>query len=314
MNRKIFIFTLAVFFTLSVSSWAVQLPTASDAPITTNITVYGSMLFFGDATGNLSAVNNYEQVWSVKFTDSVCIGSPAVQGDKVIFTQRTGEVTCLNTSDGSLVWQYVPPFTESSTEGLNDGAAIGDGRVYAAFTSGTLRALDLESGKELWNYTSEQGLRTAPTYSDGLVLLGEYNGLFSMIDAKTGKRLNGGGAGGAVNTPSVSGGNVYYSAWDGSVHAVQIKNVIPLWSAKVGEPATTPPVISDGIVFVGTASGKITALNQNDGAILWEHSTQGGQLILSVSGGDISAETEDGRKVVLNAKTGKLIITVKDKE
>ena len=308
MIRKVLILTLAVFFTLSASSWAEQSPNAPAVdPVTENVTVSGSMLFFGDSMGNLSAVGNYVQVWSVNYDESSCIGYPAVQDDKVIFSQSTGEITCLNTSDGSLLWRYAPSSKESANEYLNDGAAIGDGRVYAAFTSGELRAFDLETGQVLWSYKSEQGLRTAPAYSEGLVLLGEYNGLFSIIDAETGKRLNGGGAGGAVNTPSVGDGRVYYSAWDGSVHAVQLDGVIPLWDAKAGEPVTTAPVIADGLVVVGTASGKIVALGQSDGAKLWEYDSQGGQLRLSVSSGKVSAGTENGRTLVLEAKTGKLI-------
>ena len=275
--------------------------------ITTGTAVSGDILMFGDALGIFSAVssNSQTQLWTYQAGDSTSVGTPAVCGDTVIFAQVTGEITCLKISDGSLVWKYAPAFKVSTNAGLNDGVAVGDGRVYAAFMNGELKALDLKTGKPLWSYSSDQGLRTAPAYSDGMVFLGEYNGLFSMLDAETGKRINGGGAGGAVNTPSVSDGNVYYSAWDGSVHAVRIKGVIPLWSAKVSEPVTTSPVIDDGRVFVGTASGKVAALNQKDGAILWEHATQGGQLRLSASGGRVSVNTEDGRNIVLDAETGK---------
>ena len=306
MNRKVFILIAVIFSALHFSLWAY--PAHAD-DISSIVISSGNILFTGDSMGNLSAVDrsSLTEIWSHSYSDSSCIGTPIVTDSKVIFTQAAGEITCLNISDGSLIWQYIPAFNESEAEGLNDGAATGDGRVYAAFISGELRAFDLETGKLLWHYKSEQGLRTAPAYSDGLVFLGEYNGIFSIIDASSGERINGGGAGGAVNTPSVSAGNVYYSAWDGSVHAVQIKAVIPLWNAKLSEPVTTPPVISEGLVIVGTASGKIVALNQNDGAALWEYSSHGGQLRLSINAGKIFAATEDGRHLVLDAKTGKLI-------
>ena len=129
-----------------------------------------------------------------------------------------------------------------------------------------------------------------------------------MLDAKSGKRLNGGGAGGAINTPAVNGGNVYYTSWDGSIHAVQIKDVIPLWDANVKAPIATAPSISGGIIVGGTATGKIFALNEKDGSLLWEHSTNGGAVPVRpvISGNRVIAGTGDGRVVILNAETGKL--------
>ena len=300
---------LTTLFLLAVSAGEAleqsPVPIIDGGPV--SVAASGDIILTGDSLGNLSAIRNYAEIWNVNYSDSSCIGTPAILDGQVVFAQVTGEITCLNISDGSLVWRYVPVVSEYSYEGLNDGVALGDGRVYAAFMSGNLRALDFESGRVLWTYESKQGLRTAPAYSEGLVLLGEYNGLFSIIDAESGKRLNGGGAGGAVNTPSVSDGRVYYSAWDGSVHAVQLDGVIPLWDAKAGEPVTTAPVIAEGLVVVGTASGKIVALGQSDGAKLWEYDSQEGQLRLSVSSGRVSAGTENGRTLVLEAKTGKLI-------
>ena len=299
MNRKVFILAVLLLSALPFSSYALP----------PNAALSGSTLLFGDELGTLSAVDSrtHEQLWSRQESDASCVGVPAVSGDRVVFAQATGEVSCLKVSDGSLLWRYVPPFDETATEGLNDGVIVGDGKVYAAFTSGKLRAFGLEDGRIAWVYEAKQGLRTAPAYSEGLVLLGEYDGRFSIIDAETGDRLNGGGAGGAVNTPVVSQGNVYYSAWDGSVHAVQLKDVIPLWSTKLSEPVTTSPVVAEGLVVVGTASGKVAALGRDDGAKLWEYDSQGSQLTLSVSNGRVFVSTEDGRTLMLEAKTGQLI-------
>ena len=307
MNRKvlIFSFTILLALTLSVLPAAAQRPIARvDNFITSGVASSGGTYFFGDSIGTFYASSK----WSYDAGSSTIIGTPVVQGGNVIFTQAEGMITCLNISDRSLVWQYAPEGGELNA-GLNDGAAVGDGKVYAAFTTGELKAFDLATGQELWTYTAEQGLRTAPAYYDGLVMLGEYNGLFSMIDAQSGERVNGGGAGGAINTPVINGGNVYYSAWDGSVNAVQVKNVIPLWTAKAGEPITSSPAIGGGLLAVSTATGKIVAFSLEDGAKLWEYASQGGDAGKSpvVRNGHVFAGTGDGRVLVLDAKNGRLI-------
>ncbi|MBQ7153934.1 MAG: PQQ-binding-like beta-propeller repeat protein [Synergistaceae bacterium] len=311
MKRKALIIALILSLT-AITASAVQRPVARiDSQITTGIAVSGSLVMFGDSVGKFYALDSSTKSykWASETEGSSAIGIPAVQGNSAVFAQSDGHIYCLRISDGETIWSYEPEFSESETEGLSDGPVIGGEYVYAAFSSGTLRALNLKNGKVAWTYKAEQGLRTAPAYGGGLVLLGEYNGIFSMIDAKTGKRVNGGGAGGAINSPAVNGGNVYYSAWDGSVHAVQIKDVIPLWDSKVGEPITTAPVISDGLIVVCTATGKVIALDEKNGSILWQYSSQGGDSGVrpSIRGDKVFAGTGDNRVIVLNAGTGKLI-------
>lgn len=311
MKPKVLILSFVLLIALPFTSFAAQqVLTRVDTPITSGVAASGKSIFFGDAIGNFFAVDIQTggQRWSCNYSDTAITGIPAVHGDNVVFAYVTGEIICLKISDGSLVWKYSPVLSESVNEDLNDGVAIGGGKVYAAFTTGELKAIDLKSGNVSWSYKAEQGLRSAPAYHDGLVLLGEYNGLFSIINAKNGKRLNGGGAGGAINTPAVHNGNVYYTAWDGSVHAVKIKDVIPLWDAEVGEPISTAPVVGEGLVVVETASGKIFALEEKSGAILWKFDSQGGEdgTRPAISGGRVLTGTGDGRILVLNASNGKL--------
>ena len=311
MKRKVFILALTALFIFPFTSYAAQRVLANvDTHITTGVAVSGNTVFFGDTEGHMTAVNSSTQaeLWEYKDSDTTPIGTPAIVDGNVIFAKVTGEIFCLKISDGELLWKYTPALSESVNEGLNDGVAAGGGKVYAAFTTGELRALDLKNGHVLWTYKAEQGLRTAPAYANELVLVGEYNGLFSMIDAKTGERVNGGGAGGAINTPVVNAGNVYYSAWDGSVHAVQIKDVIPLWNTKVGEPITTAPVIFDGVMYFGTASGKVFALDQKNGATLWQYDSQGGQILArpAASANRVFVGTGDDKIVMLDPATGKL--------
>ena len=152
-------------------------------------------------------------------------------------------------------------------------------------------------------------MRTSPAYSNGLIFLGEYNGIFNILDSKTGKKVNGGGAGGAVNTPAINNGNVYFSSWDGSVQAVKIKSVIPLWNTNVNDPVTTSPAISGGLIAVGTGRGLVIVLDEDSGDIIWNFDTQNGNVSAKpiIANGKVFACPEGGNVYELNAKTGRLI-------
>ncbi len=193
MKRKI-ILSIIVVLILAVSSsafdgeekWHIKL----DTPISSGIAVSENILLLGDMSGKFYALDKEtgKELWSYYGTGTIC-GVPSVVFGQVVFAQADGEITCLNISDGSKVWSNSPGDYGAM---LSDGTAYGDGRVFASRNDGKLYALSIKNGKELWTYTAKQALRTAPAYSEGIVFLGEYDGIFSMIDGETGNRLNGG--------------------------------------------------------------------------------------------------------------------------
>ncbi|MBQ9904417.1 MAG: PQQ-binding-like beta-propeller repeat protein [Synergistaceae bacterium] len=324
MKRKIFLSVLLVFaMAVSASAfsgrevWTLQF----DSPITSGISVSGNMLFCGTETGKCFAINRNtgRPVWEYK-ADNTIYGVPAVVGGNVIFAQGSGELTCLKIADGSHVWSSggiggTNTEGRAVNDGLSDGAAVGGGLVYVSKDDRKVHAFNENDGRTAWTYTtSDQGVRCAPTYADGMLFVGEYDGIFSILDAKTGKRLNGGGAGGAINTPTAANGNVYFSAWDGSVNAVKIKGVEPLWSVNIRDTITTQPEVSGGRIFVGTGRGAIVALDEKTGRTLWRFNTNIGSISAKpvAADGVVFAGAEMGGMLVLDAKTGKHVGTLTD--
>lgn len=314
MSKKFCVFALVfVLLFTGIASAALAAGRAvwsfkTDAGISGNIAVAGDLILAGDASGKFYAVNKNtgRLAWSQAGKNSI-VGTPAVSGSSVVVSYADGTIACLNLNNGSVIW-----LKEAAIEGVGltvvDGAAIGDGKVYIARGDGVLYALNLTNGQTVWTYkTDSYELRTAPSFAENYVLLGEQNGKFDMIDPKTGKRVTGGGAGGAVNTPVVSNGDVYFSSWDGSVQRVQIKGVIPKWNSKVGDPITTKPVIAGSRVFVGTANGFIFALSAEGGNILWRYETNGGSIEVTPVFADsaLYIVTGQGSLLALDAATGR---------
>ena len=297
--------------------WRLQL----DSPVTSGIAVSGNTLFFGTETGRIHAVNTNTGriIWDYK-SDNTIYGTPSVIGGKVIFAKADGELLALNGADGGFIWAAGGVGGRDTrghavNDGLTDGTSAGGGLVYVSKADKKVHAFSDTDGRTAWTYTtSEQGVRAAPMYSDGLVFVGEYDGIFSIIDAKTGKRLNGGGAGSAINTPSVSNGNVYFSSWDGSVNAVKIKGVVPLWHVNIRDTITTQPEIASGKIVVGTGRGAVVALDEKTGRTLWRYNTNGGSISAKplVADGVVLAGAETGSVYVLDMNTGRVLGTVGD--
>ena len=317
--KRFLIFTLALFLSLMTVSNALAFQNKQvwrykvDIGVTGGIAISENTLFAGDLSGKFYAVqkSNGRLKWNYAGTNTVT-GTPVLIGNEyVIFAQEDGTITCLDANNGEEIW-IIEPETERDT--VVSGAVLGDGKVFISRSNGKLCAYDESDGHLLWEYESKlQDLRNAPAIGDGYVFLGEQNGLMSILNPQTGERVNGGGAGGPINTPIVNGGNVYYSSWTGSVYAVKIKDVIPLWEISVQEPITTAPSFGDNKLFVGTASGKIIAIAAGNGDISWTFETGGANVAVPPVYGDglVFCGASEGNIYVLNAETGKVKFTIK---
>lgn len=323
--RKAFVSALVLVCIMATSAsafsgnerWSFE----ADSSITSGIAVSGSTVFFGTETGKIYAVNakTGREIWNYK-ADNTIYGTPSIVRDMVVFAQGSGELLAFKTTAGGLVWTAGGVGGRDTegyrvNDGLSDGASAGGGLVYVSKDDRKVHAFSDRDGRTVWAYmTGDQGVRVTPAYADGLVFVGEYDGIFSILDAKTGKRLNGGGAGGAINTPTVANGNVYFSAWDGSMNAVKIKGVEPLWNVNIHDVITTQPEISSGKIVVGTGRGAIVALDEKTGRTLWKFDTNGGNVNAKpvIADGVVFAGAETGALCVLDLNTGRQAGTLGD--
>ncbi len=116
-----------------------------------------------------------------------------------------------------------------------------DNRVFAADRRGVVKALDIDTGKEIWS-----------------VDLSEKTGFLS---SNLPALLSGGVA--------VADGKVYVGSEKAQVFALSADDGTVAWQAKVAGEALSMPVISDGLVLIHTSNGMLQALSQTDGSIKW---------------------------------------------
>ncbi|WP_413737512.1 outer membrane protein assembly factor BamB [Sodalis sp. RH21] len=116
-----------------------------------------------------------------------------------------------------------------------------DNRVFAADRHGVVKALDIDTGKEIWS-----------------VDLSEKTGFLSR---NLPALLSGGLA--------VANGHVFVGSEKAQVYALNAEDGTVAWQAKVAGEALSTPVISDGLVLVHTSNGMLQGLNETDGAVKW---------------------------------------------
>lgn len=169
-------------------------------------------------------------------------------------------------------------------------------RLFAVDEEGLLVALDRSKGKKLWQKKLKEPVGSGVGVYGGQLYLGTLNGEVLAFSADTGAELWRAEVSSEILAPPQSNGQVAVAqTQDGRLFGFDASNGDQIWMQEVPVPAltlrgTATPVVTDTAVYAGFASGKMMALNVQDGTLLWEQ-----RVALS------SGRTELERVVDINA-------------
>ncbi len=167
---------------------------------------------------------------------------PAIFDGKIYFANAV-YFTCMDTDDGSIIWQT------PSTEGQShwDAPLVVNGRVYLATYNEGLRCLDAETGTLYWTYDED---------SDAYI-----TGLAYWVD------------------PSDDHVVIYQGSAFSTSGCLAIKDMGSAPS-KMWESAAAyydaSPVYNEGVVYIGNTSGTLYGFDCETGSIVFTQAIQGG--------------------------------------
>jgi outer membrane protein assembly factor BamB len=159
--------------------------------------------------------------------------------------------------------------------GLQQTPAVDGGRVYTAAVEGGVRAFDLQTGKQAWQYKSDLRLSGGPGAGQGLVVVGTLDGQVVALDAATGaEKWQVKVPNEVISAPAIAQGLVFVRTNDGRVSALSAETGERRWFWTHELPSLTvrgnaPVVVGPGVLFAGSDDGTLTALSANDGRPLW---------------------------------------------
>lgn len=178
--------------------------------------------------------------------------------------------------------------------------------------------------KRVWEASISGGstrakLASAPVVAGGKLYVIDSEAVIHAFDAKTGKPIWDKSVRAADDTGhiefgggvSVDGDKLYASTGTGDVLALQASDGKILWSVRPGGPLRGSPTISLGNVYVMSQDNQLYALNESDGAVIWQDSgtiqstgvfgvaapaAAQGSVVAGYSSGELSAyRYENGR-------------------
>ena len=205
---------------------------------------------------------------SMKHVCSYSLPHPPTGGfatiGKSVFVVSWGGTAVLMNDDCQVLWQ------RQLGDRPRGSPAIYKDTVLVGLHHGEVRALNVKTGRDVWNFSTE--------YPLGHARLAVYEKLFYIGD---------------------QAGNVY---------AIDTPTGLLKWSHRMPGPVEAGVVEIDGNVIVGDTKGTMMGLSRRDGVQLWKHQAAGGMALegLNVDGVFVAA-TQNRTLEALDARTGRLL-------
>lgn len=194
-------------------------------------TVANNVVYVGDTEGYFYALNanNGKQTWrfeteGVKFDPAkfgfdrkAIMFAAALNEDLVIFGGRDGFFYAVERASGKERWRV-----DHNVSWIMSNPAIADGKVFTGTSDGRfIQAVDIQTGKELWRFSTQNVVWSSPAVADGMVYIGSDDYRLYALDANTGQER---------------------------------------WHFRTGSRVRGVPVVKDGVVYVGSHDGYLYAI------------------------------------------------------
>ncbi len=171
------------------------------------------------------------------------------------------------------------------SKGIGDGQGkgylkiqpvISGDSIYVASADGEVVSIDRNTGKEQWSIDLDVRISGGVGVYENTLLLGGNDGSVMQLSASDGSlnwttRVNGE----VLAPPQGNGRVVVAQSYEGRVQGLDFKTGEKLWVFNSNVPVltvrgTSTPILSNNMVYVGFASGRVLSLESTTGAVTWE--------------------------------------------
>lgn len=271
-------------------------------------TVTDERIIFGSADSFVYCLNSRGKLqWKLK-TGAAVLGSPLVHGDTVFIGGSDHSFRALRVKDGSQLWQY---------QGLK-GAVVSqpllyDNKVIFGAWDTWLYALNSRDGSLAWKWTNGSSVinfspaACIPVARDGVVYIAAPDRYLTAIDAGTGATIWRSRAAGVRESLGISedGSLIYGKTMNDTIVAFRSgRTPVVAWKLHAGygyEHVPSMLVAQNGLVYFGTRSGVVYAIDNQGRSLQWRHKIDNSMVntVRVLSGNRVLASTMDGRVALL---------------
>ncbi len=273
--------------------------------LTAGVGAADNILVVADATGRVLAFDAAGRALWKTLLDGEILASPLVVQSSVIVRTADGRMFALNRADGKRKWVYTRT-APSLTLRSGAGVAVSRGVIYAGYPAGRVVAVELESGRPVWESTislprgSTELERVAdvagvPAFDQTRICAAVYQGRTGCVETLNGNALWTRDISSAVGV-AVDAKHLYVADTDGNLHALDKTSGTTVWKQdRLVKRDIGAPMIVKGRILISDKEGLIHAIAPDTGEFTGRVKTDGSRVLSMVVNGDRAlAQTAKG--------------------
>ncbi len=220
-----------------------------------------NLIVLGTSNGEVVALGpeNGKILWTSQVSSEI-LAQPRTDGGVVVVRTGDGKVYGLSAPDGRQLWVYDRSEPVLTLRGTS-APLLAEGLAVTGFDNGRLVALDVQSGKQVW----ESRIAIPRGRSD----------LERMVDIDA--------------EPVLMGDTIYVSTFQGHVAAVALRSGEVLWTRELSSHAGIG--VDEQHVYISDANSHVLALNRYSGESVWQQE--------QLANRSITAPVSNGRYVIV---------------
>jgi outer membrane protein assembly factor BamB len=241
--------------------------TASNPPEYASLAYENGRVFTAVDPGDVRAFDAASgmPLWRVQLPYQLSVvSSPIVASNGVVYVSNGNghnELFALSAVDGHTIWHQLV------SEGDNSAPAIGASAIYVSYECQDVTAMSLTDGSTLWRDTTDcfgGGGPTPVLYQGRLYVRSQWKQP-EILDATNGAVL---GHFTSTAIPAFDGSQGFYLS-AGTLTATNLATGASNWTFAGDGQLDSNPIVANGHVYIGSASGALYVLDENSGALPW---------------------------------------------
>ena len=210
-----------------------------------------------------------KQKWLFSSAANV-ISTPAVTNGLVVFGNQQGSVSALSLKNGKEKWSF------KTAGAIYSSPAASNNRIVFGSTDGYVYCLN-EKGKEVWKLKTGGAVLGCPLIENNIVYIGASDHNFRAVDVNTGKEVwsFSGLNGPVVSTPVINNNDIIFGAWDTYLYSLNKLTGRLNWKWSNGStvrnysPAACIPVLKDDVIYIVAPDRYTSAIDAITGQTIW---------------------------------------------
>ncbi len=225
--------------------------------------IYNNTIFLSSDDKNLYALDPENCKVLQKYHTEGIFSKILIFNDTLFVGSDDNHLHAIEPSTGKVKWKF------DLGNDIKDTFAVSNTGLYIGSLSGHLYALDLNNGEQLWEYETKGSIDSPPVLLDDNIYISSWDGHIYALNTNTGKPV--------WEKLLHSDTKMQLSAADKKIYVTSMKNPVyaldsstgrTIWQTSIPEHITTPAIITPGHLYLGSDTGNISILNNENGELI----------------------------------------------